>query len=71
VTAIFAESVYEADLAMSGEESGEMKLRAAFSRMSWTDAPKLLFEKAADGKPKSCGYASYKGITLRVEDMRE
>ncbi|MDR0708909.1 MAG: hypothetical protein LBF77_02450 [Spirochaetaceae bacterium] len=71
VSAVFAESVYEADLAMSGAETGEMKLRAAFSRMSWTEPPKLLFEKAGDGKPKSYGYASYKGVTLRVEDMRE
>ncbi|GHU70755.1 hypothetical protein FACS189450_05700 [Spirochaetia bacterium] len=72
------ESVYEADLEMSGVEQGEMKFRAAFSRLSpiipggaAIEPPKLLFEKAEDGKPKSYGHASYRGITLKIEDMRE
>jgi hypothetical protein len=70
VYSVIAESVYEADLAMSGGDTGEMKLRASFSEITG-NAPRLLFEKAPDGKPKSYGYASYKGITLKIEDMLE
>jgi hypothetical protein len=63
-------SVYEADLELEGEETGEMKLRVSFSELVG-GPPKLLFEKAEDGKPKSYGHASYRGITLRVEDLVE
>jgi hypothetical protein len=48
-----------------------MKLRAAFSKVADFELPKLLFEKAEDGKPKSYGYVSYRGVTFRVENMRE
>jgi hypothetical protein len=68
---VFAENTYEADLVMSGVEPGEMKFRAAFSKFSDNDPPKLLFEKAEDGKPKSYGYAAYRGITLNIDDMSE
>jgi hypothetical protein len=64
-------SVYEADLVMSGEQQGEMKLRVTFSPLSFEKPPKLLFEPAPDGKPKSYGYASYNGIRLNVEDLLE
>jgi hypothetical protein len=68
---VSAENTYEADLTVSGVEPGEMKFRAAFSKASYSDPPKLLFEKAEDGKPKSYGYAAYRGITLNIEDMSE
>jgi hypothetical protein len=64
-------SVYEADLTMSGAETGVMKLRVAFSKVAGFEPPKLLFEKTEDGKPKSYGYASYRGRTLNIEDMLE
>jgi hypothetical protein len=70
VYSVFAESAYEADLIISGAEQGEMKFRTVFSKIAGNE-PRLLFEKAPDGKPKSCGYASYKGITFHIEDMRE
>lgn len=63
------ESVYEADLAMSGAQQGEMKLRATFSQASYEKPPRLLFEPAEDGKPKSYGYASCNGVQLNIEDL--
>jgi hypothetical protein len=68
---VFDESVYDADLKMSGADQGEMKFRAAFSKIAGDTPPKLLFEKAEDGKPKSYGYATYNGITLNVADLLE
>jgi hypothetical protein len=52
---------------MNGAEQGEMKFRAAFSKIAGNEPSKLLFEKAADGKPKSYGYATYNGVTLYPE----
>jgi hypothetical protein len=65
----FSENTYEADVVMSGAETGETKFRAAFSKLTDGDPPKLLFDKADDGKPKSCGYARYQGVTLNIEDL--
>jgi hypothetical protein len=62
---------YEADVVMTGDQPGEMKLRLAFSRITFTLPPKLLFEPAEDGKPKSYGYARFTGTMLRVEDLVE
>ncbi len=65
------ESVYEADVAMSGEQTGEMKLRMTFSAASFDGGllPELLLDTAEDGKPKSYGYAKYNGIQLNIEDL--
>jgi hypothetical protein len=65
------ESVFEADVALTGEQTGEMKLRATFSMLTFTLPPKLLFEPADDGKPKSHGHATYGGAILRMEDLVE
>ena len=65
------ESVYEADLEMTGEQQGAMKLRATFSELTFTLPPRLLFDAAGDGKPKSYGYATYGGRTLNIEDLAE
>lgn len=64
-----SESVYEADLQMSGASEGEMKLRATFSQGSYSVPPRLLFEPAEDGQPKSWGYARYLGTQLSIEDL--
>jgi hypothetical protein len=66
-----AGSDYEADVQMTGAEQGEMKFRAAFTGIAGNIAPKLIFDTAGDGKPRSFGYARYKGRTLRIEDMEE
>jgi hypothetical protein len=65
------ESVFEADLEMSGEQPGEMKLRATFSQISFEKPPRLLFETGEDGKPKSFGYARYNGVQLDIQDLVE
>ncbi len=65
------ESVYEADLVISGAQPGEMKLRATFSQASYEKPPRLLFELAEDGKPKSFGYTRYNGVQLNIEDLSE
>jgi len=69
-TSFTSEIRFENDIILSGVEPGEMKLRAVFSSVSG-GGPKLLFESASDGKPKSYGYAKYKGITLDIKDMLE
>jgi hypothetical protein len=63
------ENTYEADVVMSGAEAGETKFRAAFAKTTDGELPKLLFDKDEDGKPKSCGYARYQGVTLKIEDL--
>jgi hypothetical protein len=65
----FAENTYEADLSMTGAEEGETKFRAVFSKVSGGEPQKLLFDQAADGKPKSFGYAQYRGVTLNIKDL--
>ncbi len=66
------ETVYEAKIVMSGEETGEMDLRATFrfrdSGMK-EHAVVLDFGMAEDGKPHSYGFATYRGVTLRMEDF--
>ncbi|WP_415853293.1 hypothetical protein [Sinomonas sp. G460-2] len=64
-----AESVYAADLDVTGDESGEMSLRATWS--SLRDGTRLLFGPAEDGLPKSHGFARYGGQVLKVEDLAE
>lgn len=71
VNSFMSDNVYEADLEMSGAQQGEMRLRATFSRVSFEIPPRLLFDEAEDGKPKSHGYATYNGVTLRIKDMAE
>lgn len=65
------ENVYEADIEMTGERQGEMKLRLTFSKVSFEIPPRLLFDMASDGKPKSYGYARYNGTLLNVVDLVE
>jgi len=66
---IFEESTYEADIELSGEQKGEMRLRATFSKIVGDTPPKLLFDQSEDGRPKSFGYAEYNGVRLNIEDM--
>lgn len=64
------ETVYRADLELSGREQGEMKLQAVFSAMGQGPV-RLLFDPDENGKPKSRGYSSYRGITWKIEDMEK
>lgn len=65
------ENVYEADVEMTGEQQGEIKLRTTFSQVSFEMPPRLLFEPDANGKPKSYGYVRYNGSVLNVADLVE
>jgi hypothetical protein len=63
------DTVFEADLTVSGAHQGEMKLRALFKR-DGVHAPSMLsFSIGKDGLPESRGWASYDGVALNVEDM--
>jgi len=68
---LMGESMYEADLSMSGARQGEMKLRATFSQTSFEIPPRLLFAPAGDGQPKSYGYARCDGVQLNIQDLLE
>src|SRR4029453_11909148 len=57
VRSLEGESVYEADLEMTGAQQGAMQLRATFSEISFTLPPKLMFDAAPDGKHKKIGRA--------------
>ncbi|UUZ94002.1 hypothetical protein LJK87_04950 [Paenibacillus sp. P25] len=65
------ESRYEANVQLTGSKQGEMKFRATFSALGGAAPAKLLFDTDVDGKPKSYGYATYDGVTLRIEDLSE
>lgn len=60
-------TVYEADLALTGGDVGEMRLRLCWSGLA--DGARILFGPDASGRPQSFGHAAYGGRTLRVEDL--
>ena len=64
-----SETVYEADLEVTGDNPGAMKLRATWSSVS--DGTRLLFDAADDGLPRSHGYARYRGLQMNLEDLVE
>ena len=68
---VVGENRYEAELTITGENEGEMKLRAVFAKASLDAPTKLLYEKAEDDMPKSYGYTKYNGITMKITDMTE
>ncbi len=70
VTAKPGEICYQAKLRMSGSASGEMDLRLTFETHGFDGPVNLLFDCAADGKPKSYGTAQVLDRRLNVEDMK-
>jgi hypothetical protein len=62
-----AGAVYEAELELSGEESGEMHVRAEWSGVR--EGTRLLFDADADGTPRSRGFARFGDTVARVEDL--
>lgn len=71
ISSYTGENVYEADVVMTGEQQGEMKLRVTSSKVSFEAMPRLLFDLADDGRPKSYGYARYNNTLLNVVDLAE
>ncbi|WP_415854475.1 hypothetical protein [Sinomonas sp. G460-2] len=64
-----SDTVYRADLELTGEQSGEMRLRATWSSVQ--EGTRLLFGPAADGLPKSHGFARYGDTRMNIEDLVE
>lgn len=63
------ETVFEADLSVTGKHAGEMKLRAVFRRDNPAAPAMLSFAKGEDGEPESRGYSAYDGVVLEIADM--
>ncbi|MGF0116984.1 hypothetical protein ACQFYA_11730 [Promicromonospora sp. Marseille-Q5078] len=60
VTSSFtADTVYEADVELSGPVPGEMHLRVTWTPLAGSEPTRLRFVPAADGRPASFGYARY------------
>jgi len=62
-----AGAVYEADLELTGEQSGEMRLRATWSGVR--EGTRLLFDADADGQLRSHGFARFGDTVARVDDL--
>jgi hypothetical protein len=62
-------TVYEADLEVTGETGGEMRLRLAWSGLG--QGARLVRERNDDGMPASHGFARWGEAVLRVEDLAE
>ncbi len=63
------QSVYTADIALSGEPSGRMDLTMVFGPL-WGQFPaRLIFNADDEGRPASRGYAEYEGRRLEVADL--
>lgn len=71
VSSFTADTVYEADLKLTGEQDGELRLRATWSSIAGPTPARLLFDVAGDGKPKSHGLSRYGDRILRIEDLSE
>ena len=67
---ILQDTVYCADVSMTGHQTGQMQLRATFTGFA-ARRLSLSFAPAADGKPASFGYASFGGVTRTMEELRE
>jgi hypothetical protein len=66
---IVSGAVYEADLTLTGDVGGEMRLRASWSGIG--DGTRLLFGSGDDGSPRSFGFARYGDRVRRIEDLLE
>lgn len=66
---LMQDTVYTADVEMTGEQSGEMKLRATFTGFAQR-ALRLVFDTAQDGKPASYGYARCGDVLRKIEDLK-
>lgn len=60
-------TVYEVDLELTGEERGEMRVRARWSGIR--DGARLLFEPDEEGLPRTRGHVRYGETYLSVDDL--
>lgn len=62
-------AVYKADLELTGEQQGEMKLRITFTDDGKPMTSLISRKIGEDGRPESYGYARFDGKEVKVEDM--
>ncbi|MHA7986298.1 hypothetical protein ACX9R5_10870 [Rathayibacter sp. CAU 1779] len=62
-----AGTVYEADIELTGEMSGEMRFRATWSGVH--DGTRLLFGTAEDGRAQTTGFARYGDRIARLDEL--
>ena len=60
---------YEADVQLTGEEHGEMRVKACWSGVQ--DGARLRFDLGDDGKPRSRGYVRYGENLLSIDELVE
>jgi len=63
-------SVYTADITLTGSKPGEMKLKATFGPLAGGGEPaRLIFDDDASGEPQTDGYVEYDGQRLTFEGL--
>lgn len=67
VSSMIEGTVYEADLELSGDERGEMRLRASWSAIR--DGARLRFDADEEGIPRTRGHVRYGETYLSVGDL--
>lgn len=65
------ETIYKANVQVSGEVSGEMDLQLCFSQVGYISPAKLKFAEDENGQPKTRGFVRFGDVTLYADDLRE
>jgi len=63
------ESVYTAQVTLTGPRSGVMDLQLTFGPLRGAPPAELIFAPDESGKPRSRGYAEYDGDSLTVDEL--
>src|SRR5690625_2523855 len=69
VSSFSEDTVYEADVALTGPVPGRMQLRATWAPSAATEPARLRFETAADGRPGTFGFARYGDQERNIADL--
>lgn len=69
ISSFLEDTVYEADLELTGPITGEMRLRATWSPLTGQEPSRLRFETASDGRPASFGFARYGEKRHEIADL--
>jgi len=63
------DTVYEADVELTGPVPGRMQLRATWTPLASSDPARLRFEQALDGSPATFGFARYGDEHREITDL--
>lgn len=69
VSSFSEDTVYEADVTLTGPVPGRMQLRATWAPSAATEPARLRFETAADGRPGTFGFARYGDQERNIADL--